>query len=39
VVACGTPEEIMASGVLERLYGVVVKSVETEQGTRLYYDV
>lgn len=39
VVACGTPQEIMASGVLERLYGVVVKSVETEQGTRLYYDV
>lgn len=39
VAACGTPREIMEKGILERLYGVVIKSVETEQGTRLYYDV
>lgn len=39
VLACGSPQEIMESGVLEKLYGVKICSVETEQGTRLYYDV
>lgn len=35
---CGTPQELMASPVLGEVYGVEIKSVQTPQGERLFYD-
>jgi iron complex transport system ATP-binding protein len=35
---CGTPQELMASPVLEEVYGVEIKSVQTQRGERLFYD-
>ena len=37
-IACGTPEEMLASGVFEKLYGVTVKSFQTERGLQYYYE-
>lgn len=39
IAGCGTPEEILAAGVVERLYGVKVRALETEKGIRYYYDI
>lgn len=39
ILRCGTPEEILQSGVLERLYDVSVKSLQTETGVQYYYEI
>jgi iron complex transport system ATP-binding protein len=33
----GTPEELFQSGVLERVMGIALGRVETEEGWRYYY--
>lgn len=39
ILACGTPEEILRSGVTERLYDVSVKSVRTGAGVQYFYEI
>ncbi len=39
VLAAGTPEEILRSGVIRKLYGVDVKSHRTGAGEQFYYDI
>ncbi len=39
ILKCGTPEDILQSGVVERLYGVTVKSLCTETGVQYFYDI
>ena len=34
----GTPEEVIASGTIEKVYGVVVKSVSEKDKVNYYYD-
>ena len=38
ILQCGTPEEILESNVIERLYGVAVKSFRTDEGVQYYYE-
>lgn len=38
MIGTGTPSEILASGVLEEMYGVAVKEVATEKGIQYYYE-
>lgn len=38
IVGCGTAEEILASGVLEKLYGVRVGTVRTKAGPQYFYE-
>lgn len=35
---CGTPQEIFAGGVLDEVFGVHVRCLDTEQGLRYYYE-
>ena len=37
IAAQGTPQEVFKSGVLNVVYGVDIKSVETAEGTQYYY--
>lgn len=37
LAASGTPEEVLASGRLEQVFGVAVRSVDTPDGTQYYY--
>lgn len=39
ILKYGTPDDIMRSGILERLYGVAVKSLCTEAGVQYFYDI
>lgn len=39
IARCGTPEEILQSGVLERLYDVKVKSLRLASGVQYFYDI
>lgn len=39
ILQCGTPEEILRSDVLERLYDVKVRTHRTESGEQYYYDI
>ena len=34
----GTPDEILASDILRKIYGVGVKTLETPDGTEYYYE-
>lgn len=38
IVRCGTPEEILGSGIIKELYGVTVGTVRTETGIQYYYE-
>lgn len=38
IIGCGTPEEILESGVVEEMYGVKVGTVRTETGVQYYYE-
>lgn len=37
ILAAGTPEEVLSSGIISRVFGVDVASVITEDGVRYYY--
>ncbi len=37
IAAQGTPQEIFSGGSIQQVYGVDIKSVETENGTHYYY--
>ena len=39
IAGFGTPEEILEAGVTERLYGVKVRTAETDKGVQYYYDI
>lgn len=39
VIKCASGEEILESGVIGRLYGVDVKSVQTDAGCQYYYEI
>ena len=39
IVSCITPPEFMKSELPEKLFGVSIKSLETENGKQYYYDV
>lgn len=39
IVRCGTPEEILESGIIRSLYGVTVRTVRTKTGIQYYYEV
>lgn len=39
ILQCGTPEEILQSGVIERLYDVKVNSLCTEAGIQYFYEI
>ncbi len=39
IAGCGAPEEILGAGVVERLYGVRVGTLETDRGIQYYYDM
>ncbi len=38
MIACKTPEDMMASDIFEKLYGITVKSFQTECGRQYYYE-
>lgn len=38
IVCCGSAEEILDSGAVQRLYGVEVKTARTEAGVQYFYD-
>lgn len=38
VIMAGTPEEILRSSVPEEVFGVAVKTVQTEKGVQYYYE-
>ena len=38
IIRCGTPEEILESGAVEKMYGVRVGTVRTETGVQYYYE-
>lgn len=39
VIKCASGEEILETGVIGRLYGVDVKSVQTDAGCQYYYEI
>ncbi len=39
ISVCGTPREIMESGITEKIYGVSIKSIDDGCGTQYYYDI
>lgn len=39
ILQCGTPEEILSSDVIGKLYGVPVKAQHTESGVQYYYEI
>lgn len=39
VAECGTAEQILKSGIIERICGVVVKSTTTQAGVQYFYDL
>ncbi len=38
IVRFGTPQEILESDVLQKLYGVCVRAIETQSGVQYYYE-
>lgn len=39
IVQCGTPDEILESGILEELYGVSVQKIKTDNGLQYFLDL
>ena len=39
ITECASPQELLKSGIIEKLFGVSVKFLETENGRQYYYDI
>lgn len=39
IVGSGTPEEVLRSGVLTKIYGVEIRSVRTDKGVQYYHEI